>query len=149
MQDPRIDKLANVLVHHSCRLKAGQKVLIEAFDLPEPNLVCRLVDEVSRIGAIPIVNIKHNAVLRSLYRGATEDSMALAGRFEAAVMSEMDAYIGVRGSANSNEFADVPAERLDLYQQHWWQPVHIQIRVPKNAMGRSAVSDSFHGPGGQ
>jgi len=96
MQDPRIDKLANVLIHHSCRLKAGQKVLIEAFDLPEPNLVCRLVDEACRIGAIPIVNIKNNAVLRSLYRGATEDSMKLAGEFEAAVMSEMDAYIGVR-----------------------------------------------------
>ena len=45
MLDPRIDKLANVLIHHSCRLQSGQKVLIEAFDLPEPNLVCRLVDE--------------------------------------------------------------------------------------------------------
>ncbi len=131
MQDPRIDKLANVLIHHSCRLQPGQKVLIEAFDLPEPNLICRLVDEACRIGAIPTVNIKHNAVLRSLYRGATEDSMKLAGKFEAAVMTEMDAYIGVRGSANSNEFADVPGARMDLYQQHWWQPVHVQIRVPQ------------------
>ncbi len=131
MQDPRIDKLANVLIHHSCRLKSGQKVLIEAFDLPEPNLICRLVDEACRVGAIPIVNIKHNAVLRSLYRGATEDSMKLAGKFEADVMNEMDAYIGVRGSANSSEFADVSGDRMDLYQQHWWQPVHVQIRVPK------------------
>ncbi|HQX52793.1 MAG TPA: aminopeptidase [Planctomycetaceae bacterium] len=131
MQDPRIDKLATVLIHHSCRLQPGQKVLIEAFDLPEPNLICRLVDEACRIGAIPIVNIKQNAVLRSLYRGATEDSMKLAGKFEAAVMSEMDAYIGVRGSANSSEFSDVSGDSMDLYQQHWWQPVHIQIRVPK------------------
>ena len=131
MLDPRIDKLANVLIHHSCRLQSGQKVLIEAFDLPEPNLVCRLVDEACRVGAIPIVNIKHNAVLRSLYRGATEDSMKLAGKFEAAVMTEMDAYIGVRGSANSSEFADVSGDRMDLYQQHWWQPVHVQIRVPQ------------------
>ncbi len=131
MQDPRIDKLANVLIHHSCRLQSGQKVLIEAFDLPEPNLICRLVDEASRVGAIPIVNIKSNAVLRSLYRGATEDSMKLAGKFEAVVMSEMDAYIGVRGSANSSEFSDVSGDRMDLYQQHWWQPVHVQIRVPK------------------
>ena len=64
MQDPRIDKLANVLIHHSCRLKSGQKVLIEAFDLPEPTLICRLVDEVCRVGAIPIVNIKHKSVPR-------------------------------------------------------------------------------------
>ena len=50
MQDPRIETLAQVLVHHSCRLQSGQKVLIEAFDLPEPNLICRLVDEAYRVG---------------------------------------------------------------------------------------------------
>lgn len=133
MKDPRIERLAYVLLHHSCRLKPGHKVLIEALDLPEPSLVCRLVEEASRIGAIPIVSTKDNSVMRSVYRNATEQSMALAGKFEAAVMSEMDAYIGIRGSANSNEFADVPGERMDLYQKHWWQPVHIQIRVPKTS----------------
>ncbi len=131
MQDSRIESLAQLLIHHSCRLQSGQKLLIEAFDLPEPNLICRLVDEAYHIGATPFVAVKNNAVLRSLYRGATEASMGLAGKFEAAVMSEMDAYIGIRGSANSNEFADVPGPNMDLYQQHWWQPVHVQIRVPK------------------
>ena len=131
MHDPRIDALARVLIHHSCQLKAGHKVLIETFDLPEPALVCRLVDEAIHVGAIPIVMTKSNAVLRSLYRGATEDSMAVNGRIEASIMSEMNAYIGIRGSANSSEFADVSGDRMDLYQKHWWQPVHIQIRVPK------------------
>lgn len=131
MQDHRIDKLAQTLIHHSCRLQAGQKVLIEAFDLPEPTLVCRLVDEACRVGATPMVVLKSNAVLRSLYRGATETSMQLAGKFEAAAMKEMDAYIGIRGAQNSNEFSDVPPEKMDLYQKHWWQPVHIDLRVPK------------------
>ena len=131
MKDPRIERLAHVLLHHSCRLKPGQKVLIEAMDLADPALVCRLIEEASRMGAIPVVSKKDNAVLRTLYRHATEDSMALAGKFEAAVMSEMHAYIGIRGSANSNEFSDVPGECMDLYQKHWWQPVHIQIRVPR------------------
>lgn len=131
MHDPRIDSLAHVLIHHSCRLRAGQKVLIESFDLPEPDLVCSLVDEAYKLGATPVVSTKSNAVLRRLYRGATDDAMMLNGRFEAAVMSEMDAYIGIRGSVNSNEFADVSGDRLDLYQKHWWQPVHVQIRVPR------------------
>ena len=131
MQDYRIDKLAQTLIHHSCRLQPEQKVLIEAFDLPEPTLVCRLVEEAHRLGAIPLVSLKQNSVLRSLYRSATETSMSLAGRFEAAVMSEMDAYIGIRGAANSNEFADVSADKMDLYQKHWWHPVHIELRVPK------------------
>ncbi len=34
MHDPRIDKLAAVLLDHSCRIKAGEHVLIEAIDLP-------------------------------------------------------------------------------------------------------------------
>ncbi|MCA9035387.1 MAG: aminopeptidase [Planctomycetaceae bacterium] len=131
MQDHRIDKLAQTLIHHSCRLQTGEKILIEAFDLPEPALVCRLVEEVYRLGAIPVVSTKSNAVLRSLYRGATESSMSLSGKFEASVMKEMDAYIGIRGSANSNEFADVPSEKMSLYQKHWWQPVHISLRVPR------------------
>ncbi len=131
MQDHRIDKLAQTLIHHSCRLQSGQKILIEAFDLPEPSLVCRLVEEAYRLGATPVVSLKSNSVLRSLYRGATEASMTLAGGFEASVMKEMDAYVGIRGAANSNEFADVPPEKMDLYQRHWWQPVHIEVRVPE------------------
>ena len=44
MHDPRIDKLAQTLIEHSCQLAAGEKILIEAFDLPEPALVVALVE---------------------------------------------------------------------------------------------------------
>ncbi|MFM8729497.1 MAG: aminopeptidase, partial [Planctomycetaceae bacterium] len=131
MKDPRIERLAQVLLHHSCRIQSGQKVLIEAIDLPDPALVCRLVEIASQAGATPLVIVKNNAIQRALYRTATETGMMLAGDHEAGLMRQMDAYIGIRGSANSNEFADVPGERMDLYQKHWWQPVHIQIRVPQ------------------
>jgi aminopeptidase len=46
-------------------------------------------------------------------------------------MEKMNAYIGIRGAANSSQFADVPQAKMDLYQQHWWQTVHTAIRVPK------------------
>ena len=57
--------------------------------------------------------------------------MQLASTFEKARMESVDAYIGVRGAANSSQFADVPQEQMDLYQKHWWHPVHIDVRVPK------------------
>ena len=130
MNDPRLVKLAETLLDHSCRLKSGEKVLIEAFDLPDPAIVCQLVELASARGAVPLVSCKNNRVLRSLYQTATKQSMQSAGSFEAARMSEMDAYIGIRGAENSNEFSDVPSARMDLYQQHWWQAVHSEIRVP-------------------
>ena len=44
MLDPRIRQLAEVLIDHSCRLQSGEKLLIEAFDLPDPAIVCCLVE---------------------------------------------------------------------------------------------------------
>ncbi len=131
MHDPRIDQLADVLLDHSCKLKQGEKVLIEAIDLPEPNLVCSLVDKAAERGAVALVTWKNQQILRSLYRNATEESMQLAAQFERARMESVNAYIGIRGSSNASQFADVPQPKMDLYQQHWWNNVHSEIRVPK------------------
>ncbi len=130
MKDPRISRLADILIHHSCRLQRGDRVVIEAFDLPDPQLVCRLVELAAECGAVPHVIWKNNAVLRSLYRTATVESMRLAGQSEAELMKQATAYIGIRGTANSDELSDVPSEKMELYTEHWWQPVHIHIRVP-------------------
>ncbi len=133
MQDPRIDHLATLLLDHSCQLSSGQKILIEAFDLPNSDLICRLVEGAASRQAIPLVTHKSNEVLRSLYRSATAQSMQLAARFERARMEAVDAYIGIRGASNSSQFTDVLPEQMDLYQQHWWQPVHSEVRVPQTS----------------
>lgn len=131
MHDPRIDRLAQVLLDHSCELQQGENILIESFDLPESQLVCALVAGAAARGATPVVITKQNAVLRALYQSATEASMQLAASHEGALMEQMQAYIGIRGAANSSQFADVPHERMDLYQKLWWRPVHGSIRVAK------------------
>jgi aminopeptidase len=131
MPDPRINQLADLLLDHSCRIEKGEKVLIEAFDLPDSTLVCRLIEGATARGAVPLVSWKSNAVLRSLYKTATEESMKLAGELESARMEKVQTYIGVRGSANSSQFADVPHEKMDLYQEHWWKTVHTDVRIAK------------------
>ena len=108
MQDPRIDTLARTLLDHSCQVKAGDKILVEAFDLPDPALVCALVEGAAARKAIPVVSWKSNTILRSLYRTGTPESLGLCGELERHQMEQMDCYIGIRGAANSNGFADVP-----------------------------------------
>lgn len=127
MLDPRIDRLADVLIHHSTRLQPGEKVLLESFDAP-PEVVARLVERIAAAGAIPVVETRQNRVLRSLYRTASEGQMRLIGEMELARMKQMDAYIGLRGAHNSTELADVPAEQMRLYAAHWWKPVHTEQR---------------------
>ena len=57
--------------------------------------------------------------------------MSLAGRLESDRMEQVQCYIGIRGAANSSQFADVPLPQMELYQKHWWQPVHSQVRITK------------------
>ena len=131
MLDPRIRKLAEVLIDHSTQLQPGEKVLIEAFDLPDPSLVCCLVEIAHARGGIPIVNWKCNAIARSLLHHGNDASFTLQGDLDAYTMEQMDAYIGIRGTANSNELSDVPSAQMKLYQEHCWHRVHHEIRVPK------------------
>ena len=49
MRDPRIAKLAHLLVNYSCRVKKGDKVLIEVFDAGH-ELARALVSEVYAAG---------------------------------------------------------------------------------------------------
>jgi len=129
MSDPRYTTLASNLINHSIHLQKGEKVLIEAFDLPEA-MVIALVRAAREAGGAPFVTLKNNRVLRELYVDATAEQMQLCGEVELARMREMDAYIGMRGSRNIAEMSDVPSDRMQLYQTHWLQPVHFQERVP-------------------
>lgn len=146
MRDPRIAQLAEVLVGHSCRLQTGDKVFIDAIDLPDDQLVCRLIETAAQRGASAHVTWRRNAVQRTLFQHSTADALKLMGELERAQMERMDAYIAIRGAANSTELADVPPTQLDLYQQHWWKPVAdvrlqkrwVVLRYPTPAMAQSA-----------
>lgn len=130
MTDPRVERLADVLVGYSCDAKPGENVLVEGYDIPD-EVITALVRRIVAAGARPYVTIKHNAVLRALYNAATEEQMRASGEFEAARMSQMQAYIGVRGANNSSEMADVPEDKMQLYRKLWWHPVHTERRVKK------------------
>ena len=128
MQDPRHDKLARVLVEHSTRIQSGERVLIEAFDIPDEMIVA-LMRMVREVGGTPLVSIKHQKVQRELIRTG-DVSVATTGVYEAYRMKQVQAYIGLRGSHNVMELSDVSSEAMKHYEQHWLKPVHFDIRVP-------------------
>ena len=130
MVDPRVTRLADVLVGYSTQVKPGERVLIECFDVPD-DVPIALINRVAEAGGLPFVTIKKNRVLRALFNNATEDQMKLAGEIEAARMEKMEAYIAVRGTENLTELSDVPDEKMKLYESLWRHPVHSKIRVPK------------------
>lgn len=130
MRDPRIDVLAQNLINYSLKLKKGEKVLIENFGL-QRDLVKALVREAYKVGAYPFVSLKDHQVNRELLLGAEREQYEMMAAFEANVMKEMDAYIGLRSGDNINELADVPAEKMSVEGDTIGKKVHREIRVPK------------------
>ncbi len=130
MIDARWQKLADVLVHHSVRVQPGEKVLIEAFDMP-PDIVSLLMRTISDAGGIPIADMKSSAVLRMLYMDATEEQIQFIAGLERTRMEGVQGYIGLRGTPNFAEMSDVPQEKMQMIRQLWWVPVHQEVRVPK------------------
>lgn len=130
MKDPRIEQLAKNLINYSIRLQKEEKVLIENFGL-QKELVKALVKEAYNAGGYPFVSLKDNDINRSLLLGAKEEQYEMMASFEANVMSQMDAYIGLRSGDNINELADVPAEKMKIEGGTIGKKVHREIRVPK------------------
>jgi aminopeptidase len=130
MHDPRFDKLADLLIHHSTKLQEGEDILVDAFDAP-PEMTVALLRAVQKAGAQPMVNIRQAPVTRALLQGATEESVQLNADVALYQMKQVAAYIAVRGGHNSAEMSDVPGDKMKLYSRLWMHPVHLEQRVKK------------------
>lgn len=128
MKDPRIEKLAANLVNYSCKVKKGEKVMIESFGIPD-ELTDELVKKVYAAGGFPFVYLRRHPVLREILKGCDEEYCNLWAKYDGYVMDDMDCYIGVRGGENSCELGDVPADKNSLYQRLYSMPVHHEKRV--------------------
>ena len=121
-------KLADLLIKHSCSLKKGEKLLIEAFDIPQ-EMVVATIRAARNAGGIPFVTWKNNLIMKELISETTKEHMELMGAVEKYRMENMDAYIGLRGSFNISEMSDIDSEKMAIYQSELLQKVHFQERV--------------------
>jgi aminopeptidase len=111
--DPRITRLADGLTGFSTALKKGERVLIDAFDVPEA-MVVALVRSARARGAYPYVQLHRARIAREMALGAEEAQYESLCAIELARMRLMDAYIALRGSDNIFEASDVPSQRVQL-----------------------------------
>lgn len=129
MGDHRQVKLAKLLVEYSTKVQKGEKVLINAVDVPTP-MVEELIKAVYEAGGYPVVNTWSERLERAMVEGASEDSLKAWADVDAYRMAQMDVFIGIRGVANVRELSTIPAQH-NLASLHYTKPVHFEIRVPK------------------
>ncbi len=129
--DHRIDKLAKNLVEHSCAVKKGQKVLIEAYGIKTLGLVEKLIEKIYEKGAFPFYLIHDDKVLRASQIGCQKEQMEFEAQLQRTRMEGMDCFIGVRSAENTLELSDVPIEQTNIFSQTVFKKVHKEVRIPK------------------
>ena len=63
-----------MLINHSCTLKKGEKLLIEAFDIPE-EMVIATIRAAREAGGLPFVTWKNNHIHKELNTETTYEHM--------------------------------------------------------------------------
>ena len=127
MRDPRLAKLAKLIIGHSCALKPGERVLIEGIGVPN-QIVTALIREAKDAGGVPYVNLKEEQIIRELCFSYDENDIKLMADCELYTLRQMDAFIGIRGFMNTSELSDVPGDKLKSILKHYIQPVHLVQR---------------------
>jgi aminopeptidase len=130
MTDPRIEKLADVLINYSCAVKPGESILVEAIDIPHA-FTKALVKYASAAGGRPLVMLKSNEINRALMLTGTKEGWDTIADVERLQMEKVQCYIGARGNANISELSDVPSDKQKLYEQSVWKRVHHEVRIKK------------------
>lgn len=129
----RIDneiKLANKLVNYSCKVKPHEKVLITYSDCPE-TLIEALIEEITKINAIPIVYRLDKVIKRRLLLNSNEEMLKYYKEIVEPIMQNSDAVILIGGSQNDFELSDISSDQLYNYNKYYVEPIHFKIRCNK------------------
>ncbi len=144
--DPRTKALAENLVHYSCRIKKGERVLIDCAGASAYLLVQEIVKAVHRLGAFPYVNLSDASINRTIAMQCSEQHLGFMREYELMQMQGMDAYIAVRASDNVNEMSDVPPDKMQTYQRILHPVIEYRVantkwvilRYPNHSMAQLA-----------
>lgn len=108
--DPRIERLAKLLVHYSLKLKKGQLVKIRGEVVALP-LIQALYEEALQAGAYPYTDILNTAEDEYFLKNANADQMKYISPLSRMEINKIDAYVSIWGAANTQFLSGVDPKR--------------------------------------
>lgn len=143
--DP-ISKFAQNIIKHSCRVVAGENVMVQAEGISAKPLVLALVDEIYALGAFPFVDLIDTDIQNRILKQCQASQMEIHGLNALAKIRQMDALIVISALENPYQYQDVPLANMSLYNQHFMERCFygyavtetkwLYVKYPTNAMAQ-------------
>ncbi len=130
-EDPRIRKLAEILVNYSVNLKKGEKILLSITNENSVPLAKAIIDAVYRIGGIPFIEMGDERLNRALSLGWTAEQCQLMLSWDSLKCGSMNALLILASADNSSEYSDVPAEKINMFSKYYGEPLNNKILSAK------------------
>jgi aminopeptidase len=111
MPDPRVQKLAAVLVHYSLELKPGQQFRLNAHPVAE-ELALAIYAEALKAGAHTAVNLILPGADRVFFELASDAQLDYVSPIRKLITETFDAYLSIGGEYNTRELAGVDGARM-------------------------------------
>lgn len=131
MRDPRLDKLAEVLVNFSTRVKKGELVTIVA-DLGAFPGVEAVYEAVLRAGAYPSFHPHSSVFIESLLRLGNDDQLRHVSPFEVHRLAHCDVYIVLMCPTNTRRLGKLDPDKSAVNQA-------ARRELMKSTMARTAA----------
>ncbi|MFO8016609.1 MAG: aminopeptidase [Candidatus Woesearchaeota archaeon] len=113
MADPRVKKLADILVNYSVSIKKGDIVEISCGPKARP-LVLELTKLILKKGASPLLRVGLPGFANTFYKHAPESILKKTPKIALYEARNVDAWISVATEYNTKELSEVDPKRLAL-----------------------------------
>jgi len=110
MADPRLEKLARVLVRFSRGVKRGQQVSIGGSAAAAP-LILEIGREVLRAGGHPVYRLAPDGAAEVLYAEASREQLAFVPRWAFAAARETDHTLSIMAETNTKALSQVDPKK--------------------------------------
>ena len=111
MVDPRLTRLADLLVNYSAEVQPGEWTMIQAEVVALP-LAREVYRAVLRAGGHPFVRLYDEALMQVRFQEASEEQLTWISPLEKLVVDELDVMIALRATNNTRAMTHVDPERM-------------------------------------
>lgn len=115
--DPRIKKLAKVLIHYSLKLKKGQLFKIQGQYVAMP-LMKAAFEEAIKIGAHPYIQVNNIETEELYFKYAKEHQLRFISPMTKLEVNKMDALLAIWASTNTKYLSGVDSKKQALAQKY-------------------------------
>ncbi|HZK82078.1 MAG TPA: aminopeptidase, partial [Humisphaera sp.] len=115
MRDPRLSKLAGVLVNYSIGVRPGQIVRIAGAAIAQP-LIVELYRKVIEAGGHPLVRMSPDELAEIFLKNASDEQLKYLNPIAKFEIEQIDCSIGIWADENTKALSNVDPKRIGAQQ---------------------------------